>query len=207
MEAVRGPGQIGGAEYEDRHKGVHLSADVSRSRSPRPGPERRLWMKFHKRNISSTCLQERFRRSGPWSVPKFFCFHSFPHRLCTSYAGYCTGYPHPFRHAGFEAEPKAASVAGYLFFGACGGFQKGRRDCTGRTAATAGTADVENLWIVGITPTEARAPAGSAGLSDPAGKPGQVAERSFCGAAPLAGWLATGHFRSPVHSGGRQLCQ
>ncbi len=136
MEAVRGPGQISAGEYEDRHNGATLFSDVSSKPLFPPRAGTKLWMKFHKRNISSTSQWERFRRSETMWVAKFFCFHSFLNRLCTSYAGYCTGYPHPFRHAGFEAEPKAASVAGYLFFGASDGFQKGRRDCTGRTAAT-----------------------------------------------------------------------
>ena len=75
-------------------------------------------MKFRRRNIYSTRPGQRFRWSAPWVDKNFFCFHRFPHRLCTSYAPYCTGYPHPPTHTGFAAGPLGASVAGYLFFGA-----------------------------------------------------------------------------------------
>ena len=74
-----------------------------------------LWMKFPGRNIYSTCCDKRFRRSGPRKPAKNFDIHRVPHRLCTRYAPYCTGYPQHARHAGFAAGAAAASVAGYLF--------------------------------------------------------------------------------------------
>jgi hypothetical protein len=160
IKAGSGAGQIGRAEYDDCHK-------AAGSISWRPpgvfhcrGPRCRLWMKFPKRNIYSTCRRRRFRRSAAQAGPKFFSFHSFPHRLCTSYARYCTGYPQPLTRAGLEAELLAASVAGYLFFGARYGCQRRGETVQDGLLQPAGTANVENLWIVGITPAKARTPAG-----------------------------------------------
>lgn len=72
-------------------------------------------MKFRRRNIYSTCWSLRFRRSAAEWGTKKLCIHRLPHRLCTSYALYCTGYPQRARLAGFAGGAMAASVAGYLF--------------------------------------------------------------------------------------------
>jgi hypothetical protein len=138
-----------------------VSAGGSPGVPPGRGPRRRLWMKFPKRNIYSTSWERRFRRSKAQAVPKFFCFHSFPHRLCTSYARYCTGYPQPLPHAGLVAELLAASVAGYLFFGARCGFQKGGGTVRGGPLQTAGTAKCGKPVDSGDNSGKARIPAGA----------------------------------------------
>lgn len=77
-----------------------------------------LWMKFPGRNIQSTRHLQCFRRSGRRCYSNIYFVHRLPHRLCTSYATYCTGYPQRLRHAGFAAGATGATVAGYLFFAA-----------------------------------------------------------------------------------------
>jgi hypothetical protein len=124
IEAGLKQGLASRMEYEDRHKAAATPAGTDGRRFRARLSRHALWMKFHRRNIYSTRPDVRFRRSGPYVLKNFFCFHRFPHRLCTSYAPYCTGYPQPATHTGFAAGPLGASVAGYLFFGAWDGSQR-----------------------------------------------------------------------------------
>jgi hypothetical protein len=115
-------GQTSGREYEERHVPCQiLPASAFRPVSPKC-PLQGLWMKFRERNIYSTCWRECFRSSEAGRAAKKVDIHRVPHRLCTRYSLYCTGYPQHLRTAGFAAGATAVSVAGYLFSPA----QKGR---------------------------------------------------------------------------------
>jgi hypothetical protein len=193
-------------EYEGCHTASAgpsgLGAPLSRGTAGRHA----LWIKFHRRNIYSTRSNGRFRRSDPSACQNFFCFHRFPHRLCTSYARYCTGYPHPLAHAGFEAGLLAASVAGYLFFGPKAAYARAIWCCWTESLIRQEQFVVENLWIVGITPADSHAKAGRAGLSEPTGRPGQVAERGFSPRRLSRMDRRRALMFGGVHNGGRQLC-
>ena len=131
-----------------------------------------LWTKFHGRNIYSTCWRECFRRSTACAARKKLCIHRLPHRLCTSYATYCTGYPQSRGRSGFAVRHGAASVAGYLFSGA-GGTR--RRLCSG-LSRTAARSPVEKLWTLGITLFGLDGDRLPAPMSEPSGRCGQVAK-------------------------------
>ena len=177
-------GQTPRREYEERHGAAGTSLGALSCMFTPVVPCPGLWMKFQRKKIHSTCQIHCFRRSGRNEGAKKFTVHRVPHRLCTSYATYCTGYPQAPGNSGFASRATGASVAGYLFLAARPGLV---RFCSPHPAGFP-RVPVENLWIVGITPNRAGISSAGARLSGPAGRPGQVAERVT--GSRTTGWIA-----------------